>query len=333
MARFKKKVLLRLAIIILISFLGFNGLALKPDTLYVVPFKQRFSVRIYTGVRELSFIIANGNKSGTNEKISYKPNNGVVSGIGFSVNNLLINFTTKLPGTEQDINRFGKTDIVDYQLNLTLRYLHVSLFQRNYSGFFIANSSAVNPDFTNLNSKIIRPDINYQTNGFETIYSLNPRRYSLNASFKMTEKQVKNVWAGLIYANYSSINISGDSTLIPFSIKSSFNDQDFLYKGSYLGGAIQPGVTYSFTKGNFFVNPMFFAGIGYVQQKIFVVGDGINKYNNIYFRLSTRVSSGYNGRWFFGGFVLDWNNSYLPARSLTIKTGILSVMFLGGFRF
>jgi len=317
-----------------IVLFGLNAIAFKSDTLYIKPYRSHFSLRLYSGLKELSFKIYNG-KSDDNaiDRIIYKPNNSVVCGVGFSIKNLLLSLTTKLPGTDLRSDRFGKTDISDYQLNLTLRYLHISLYHRYYDGFYISNTSKIDPDFANIGIRIIRPDVNYLTKGFETIVSLNPKRYSLNASFKMTEQQVRNVWAGLVYANITSVNISGDSTLVPYNLQSNFSSQDLMKKGDYFGGAIQPGITYSYTFGKFFINPMFFAGLGYIQKKIYIVGNGFNEYNDIYFRMSSRINFGYNSNWFFTGFTIEWNNSFLPNRNLSINTSNFNVMMMGGFRF
>jgi len=324
-------------IILLIIILGFtnNSFAFfRPDSIYFRPFSHKFSVRALVGIKELSISISNSSTLlGSASKILYKPNNGLIGGVGVSYRNILLSYYFNVPGTELDHDKFGKTNINDYQLSMTTRLLYLSGYHRTYSGFYVSkpNESYPNWDFSQPYPQ--RPDIKYVTKGVETILNLNPRRYSLNSSLKFTEQQLLSVLSPLIYANYNLFNVSADSSIIPSHLQSNFFNGRKLYKTSFKGWAVMPGLSYNFIKNKWFINPIVFAGIGYMHKDLFFENNGIDKFNDYYFRMSIRLSYGYNSKNFFMGALAEWNELYLPEKNLMIKTENLNLMVVLGFRF
>ena len=94
-----------------------------------------------------------------------------------------------------------------------------------------------------------------------------------------------------------------------------------------------PGLSYSFIKNKWFVNPIIFAGVGYMQKDLYFSNDGVDKYGDSYLRFSARLSYGYNSRKFFMGALFEWNEMFLPEKDLMIKTENLNLMVVLGFRF
>ena len=323
----------RLILLFLMFLCGLKVNAFKPDSLFIKPYNTLFTVKLFTGIRDISFNIRDEIRDNSEKnRLTFKPNVGMTGGVGFSVRNLMLSFSSSLPGTERDITRYGETHATNYQLNLTMRFIHLSMFHRRYSGFFLSNFEKNYPDQFSPVLKM-RPDITYNTLGAELIYSLNPRRYSLNASFKMTEKQVRNVWAGLIYANIASISIDGDSSFVPSVISSYFPNSNQLFRGNYFGWSIQPGITYCFVRRNWHVNPMVFSGVGYANKKVHYFEDGVEEYNDFFFRFSAKIFVGYSFKKFFTGLSFDLNNAFIPEKKLMIRTGNMNLIYSVGFRF
>jgi len=308
--------------------------AFKSDSSYVKPFSKKFSARLLLGIKELSFAISSSSKlNGSDPSVVYKPNNGVIGGVGVSYRNILLSYYFNVAGTELDNQRYGSTSIADYQINLTNRLLYISSFHRTYNGFYVSKpyQSYLNWEEGMPNPQ--RPDIKYTTKGIESIINLNQSKYSLNASLKMTEQQVRSVFSTLIYANYSTTSISADSSLIPSQLRSSFFDGKELTLSNFSGWTIMPGVSYSLARRQWFLNPLFFAGIGYLQKELLFANDGAIRYNDYYFRISSRLNCGYNGKLFFVGAFIEWNEMFIPEKELMIKTGNFNVMLMAGIRF
>ncbi|MHC1704462.1 MAG: DUF4421 family protein [Tenuifilaceae bacterium] len=322
--------------LIFLSFIVVDSQAtiFKPDSLFLKPFPKKISVRTMVGIKEFSIAISNSQDIRSQaQRITYKPNNGLIGGIGISYKNLLVSYFYRIPGTELNTNRYGTTTIVDFQINLTTRYVHLSGFNKTFDGFYVAKPKESYPAWEAGTPNPLRSDIKFQTKGLETIISFNPRKYSLNASLKFTEQQLKSVFSPLLYANVTYIGVKADSSLIPSHLKDLFFDGKELIKSDFSGWTLQPGVAYSFVRNNWFFNPMVFAGFGYLQKDLIFSNQAVEEYKDYYFRVSTRLSCGYNGRLFFYGVLLDWNEMFLPEKNLMIRTENFNVMLVAGFRF
>jgi len=308
--------------------------AIKSDSLYIKPFQRKFSTRVLIGIKELSITIGNSSKlRSSSQAITYKPNNGIIGGIGVSFRNLLISYYFNLPGTVPDESKYGNTSINDYQVNLTTRFFYFSFFHRTYHGFYVSKPYKSYPNWISGMSYPQRQDINYTTKGIETIINFNPSKYSLNASLKLTEKQLRSVFSGLIYLSYSSSNVKADSSLIPSHLRTSFFDSKELYQANFSGWAIMPGVSYVFIRGKWSINPMLFVGLGYSKKELQFENEGSSIINDKFFRISSRINCGYNSKRLFAGAFIEWNKVFLPDESLMIKTENFNLMLMLGFRF
>lgn len=308
--------------------------AVRSDSLYLKSYPKKYSVRLLSGIKELAFAISNSaSVVNSNAKVIYKPNNSLIGGVGVSYKNILIGYYFNVPGTDLNNEKFGKTSISDYQLNLTLSFLYVSGFHRTYKGFYVSRPYNSYPDWEGGMPYPQRQDIKYTTRGVETIINLNPHRYSLNASLKLTEQQLQSVFSTLVYLNYSYISISADSSLIPTHLQYMFFDGKELYQTNFNGWTVMPGLSYSLVKNKWFMNPMIFTGLGYLHKELLYANDGSSKYHDYYFRLGGRLNCGYNSRVFFAGAFVEWNEMFLPEKSLMIKTEAFNTMLMVGIRF
>ncbi len=325
----------RLGVIVFLLFVLPNSIfaSMSSDSLYIKSFLDKISTRVFVGVKELSIAISNSSKLRSVNSIIYKPNNGIVGGVGISYRNILISYYFKIPGTELDVNKFGNTSINDYQINLTTRFFYFSIFNRTYDGFYVSKPSKSYPDWEDGMPYPQRSDIAFTTKGIETIINLNPKRYSLNASLKLTEQQLLSVFSGLIYANYSLTSVQGDSSLIPGHLQSSFFDGKELYQTNFSGWTIMPGISYILIKDKWFINPMIYVGIGFSQKELLFADNESSNYNDYYIKVNGRLNFGYNSKRFFAGALFEWNETFLPEENLMIKTENFNAMLMLGIRF
>lgn len=308
--------------------------AFKADSLYIKSFSRKFSTRILFGLKELSISISSSSKlMSKSPSIIFKPNNGVIGGVGISFRNIQLSYYFKLPGTELDKNKYGKSSIFDYQVNITNRFFYISGFHRTYKGFYVSNPEESYSGWADGMPYPKRIDIDYTTKGIETIINLNPYRYSLNASIKLTEQQLRSVFSTLLYANYSLTSVSADSSLIPIPLQSYFFEGKQLYQSNFSGWTVMPGISYSLAKSKWFFNPIFFAGLGYMKKELLFINQGYSDYKDYYFRINFRLNLGYNSKAFFAGTFVEWNEQYLPEKNLMIKTENFNLLLMFGYRF
>lgn len=306
----------------------------KADSLYIKPFTRKFSTRILFGLKELSIGIKSSSKlMSKSPSIIFKPNNGVNGGIGITFRNIQLSYYFNLPGTELDKNKYGRSSIFDYQLNITNRFFYISGFHRTYKGFYVSNPKESYSGWDEGTPYPKRSDIDYTTEGIETIVNLNPHRYSLNASLKLTEQQLRSVFSILVFANYSLTSVSADSSLIPNQLQSYFFEGKQLYQSNFSGWTVMPGISYSLAKSKWFVNPIFFAGLGYMKKELLYINQGFDDYKDYYFRINFRLNLGYNSKAFFAGTFIEWNEQFLPEKNLMIKTENFNLVLMLGYRF
>lgn len=306
----------------------------RSDSLFIRPFSSKISARALIGIKEFSIEFNNSSKlRSSNPDVTYKPNNGLVGGIGISYRNTLISYYFKIPGSESSKREFGNTNISDFQVNLTTRFFYFSLFNRTYTGFYLSNPSNSYSEWREGMPLPQRSDIISDALGAEAIVNLNPRRYSLNASLKLTEQQIRSSFAGLIYANYTLSDVEGDSTLIPSQVKVTYFEGDELIKANITGWTVMPGISYVFVRGRWFFNPIFFTGIGYAVKELHFVNNSSEDYHDYYIRINARLNCGFNGNNIFGGVHAEWNKMFYPEEDFIIKTENLNVMLMFGIRF
>jgi len=321
-------------ILFLLTSSNFTFANFKSDTLFLKPFSHKFSARILFGIKEFSISISSSSKrSNSSPKVIYKPNNGVVGGIGLTYKNILIGYYFNISGTELNNREFGKTHIADYQVSLTNRFFYISGFHRTYNGFYVSKPYESYPGWKEGMPYPQRKDIIYNTKGIETIINLNPSRYSLNASLKFTEHQIQSVLAPLVNFNYSNSMVKADSSLIPLHLSGYFFNEKELYQTNFSGWTLMPGLSYSFVRNRWFFNPMLFTGFGYLKKELLFKDQNSEKYKASYFRINSRLNYGYNGKNFFTGIFFEWNEMFLPKRNLMIKTENLNLMLMLGLRF
>jgi len=325
------------AVPLVIACICFNTDAIagfRSDSLYLKPFTRKLSTRLLVGTKEFSFSISNSTNLGNSvPKVTYKPNNGIIGGFGLSYRNILLSYYFNVSGTEPSIQTYGKTSIADYQINLTTRFFYLSGFHRTYKGFYVSKPNESYPDWVESMPYPQRSDITYNTKGIETIINLNPNKFSLNASLKLTEQQLRSVFSSLVYANYTLTSLSADSSLIPTALQPVFFEGKSLYQSNFKGWTVMPGVSYSLVVKKWFLNPMFFSGFGYLQKELLFLDQDTKDYTDYYFRVSARLNLGYNSKRFFTGAFIEWNQMFLPEEGLMIKTGNLNIMMMVGFRF
>ncbi|MDR1248104.1 MAG: DUF4421 domain-containing protein [Treponema sp.] len=112
---------------------------------------------------------------------SYKPNTPLSAGLGFSLNNTIINIFLGYGLDDTIKENIGKTDFFDLQFHNYGRRFMVDLFFQQYRGFYSETDGLI----------MVYPDLSVRQCGAEVSYLINANKFSAKAAFGHTEQQLE----------------------------------------------------------------------------------------------------------------------------------------------
>lgn len=306
----------------------------KVDSLFIKQYPWKYSVRFFSSTRIVNFGFNNGFEAGTPDtKVVYEPNNIFALGASVSYRNLVLSYAWSTPFSLRRARLYGETSIRDFQLNITQRIGVLSFYYRNFKGFYIANAAEIISSWVKGSPHPVRPDADFSTLGGSILVNLNPKRYSLNAAIKQTELQVKDAWSLLVLAEYSDNSFSGDSSLIPYTVKDNFFSGEPINRVSYKGVGLMPGVSYYVGLRSFFLNPMVFVGPGYFEKGYKHSQSNSSYEKDFSLKTSVRLYSGYNYKRYTMGLVFNHDQTFIPDGHFSFRSGVIYMSFSAGVRF
>jgi len=317
---------------ILLFCFPFTGKSGPIDTNYIERNLNKFSFRILATDKINNLVIRPpADAPAGMDKIKYSPNLNTTAGIGATYKNIALNLSFKLKGTERDSKNYGETDFKDLALNLYLRNLYFSLYFRSYDGFFMRNPQNV---YTNWDQTLPNPqrnDLSLKSTGVEMYYTLNREKYSLNAIYKFTERQLKSTGSVLLHGELNYLEIKSDSSLVPSFISS------YYYNG-FQGGefpslTISVGYSYCLVYKRFYLAPTILSGIGYIQRNITSQNAPDVFKEDWLSNTFIRVCGGYNGKVFYAGVFFDTQAVFLKEAQIGFRTSDFSFRVMLGYKF
>jgi len=305
------------------------------DSTYVKKFTQKFTIRCGISTKNLSFTIVPNKKTDSVKAspIIYRPNIYSYFNIGGSWKFLGGSISLKIPKTDEDVRLHGKSNYADIKFGLIQKRFASSIYIKQYQGFYIDKPATIFPGWQTGQPYPQRADIVYTSYGIEGYYVFKWKKYSLNAAFRQSEKQLKQSGSFLLKGDFSYIGVQSDSTLIPYTQARYYNEMRGLKSTGFLSGVISGGYTYVFKIGkNLFFSPFLFTGFGY-QSKGFVVDETFIKSKTLFAFTDFKLTGGFNGNRFFSTFVFDADNYYMNEKEINFQTTGATFDINIGFRF
>ncbi|MFC2098530.1 DUF4421 domain-containing protein [Bacteroidota bacterium] len=270
----------------------------EPDsdsTEYIIDKTDLLSIRFYPLAKYNSLEI-----KGPVDRLSMQPNGTGSLGFGFNYKFLGFGFSIGIPASAESIEKYGKTRRFDFQMSYYGRKLAADAYFQEYSGYYLANPSAVTT--WNENYYPQSEDLRIASIGGTVHYIFNSEKYSYKAAY--LRNQIQNKSAGSftigVFAFYDEIRSSSGliPDILPDSVRRSINIKEF----SAASIGITGGYMYTFViKGNFFVNVGLSPGFGY-RNFIVKTMDGSWIYaNKLGTQIQTRIALGYEFRRFYLG--------------------------------
>ena len=101
--------------------LATDSIASSFDSLYIKQFEHKFSIKANTSTRSLSFSIKSAIPDSLNRTITYMPNANNTFGLGISYKYSSFTISFKIPKSQIENDKFGKTTHTDIQLSFYRR--------------------------------------------------------------------------------------------------------------------------------------------------------------------------------------------------------------------
>lgn len=181
--------------------LGIHNYCLSQDSTYIAKFSQDFSTRIYFADK---FTALNYEDASAKE-FEYRPNSPVSIGLGISWRNTSLSFGYGFNFMRN--MKKGKTRSLDFQYHYYGRKVVLDLFFQKYKGFFIE-------DEKDKDAITLYPDIKIRQYGIYGQYVFNGNKFSYQAAFNQSERQLKSVGTILLGGGIYYNRLENDSTLI-----------------------------------------------------------------------------------------------------------------------
>ncbi|MFH0867520.1 MAG: DUF4421 family protein [Bacteroidota bacterium] len=303
------------------------------DTTYIRVFKQNYTVvtDIYTKGIDFSISPYLQIDSIDLREIKYMPNVRSYYGLSASYKGWGLGVSLKIPSPVNSDSIYGKTTFYDYKLSLHKRKFGGTCYLRYYKGFYLYNPAFFD---TTWKGGVVphRDDMEIATLGFNAYYLFNNKKFSMKSLLSQSERQRKSASSFILQGDVFASFLQSDSTLIPYSDKSYYQDlkgfQDmFLYSISVMGG-----YAYCWIIKKFYVCPMLFLGPGY-QHKLMNADKGTIIMDNAFLKSDFKLAVGHNAEYVYGGMFFDIDSNFMPVKYANFKSSVFMIDFFIGVRF
>lgn len=186
------------------------------------------------------------------ESLRYSPNENLNIGLGFNYKWMGLGVALNLGFINSDNDLYGKTNSLDFQLDIYTRKLLLNGNLQFYQGYYWRNPENYFPDWSIEDSAIVRPDIITGTFGFSGTYVFNHENFSFKAAFQNTERQLSSAGSWLLGARFSIYAISADSSLVPNELHDLYPNAVSLAGLSTVNLGISGGYTYTLVFAKYF---------------------------------------------------------------------------------
>jgi len=257
----------------------------------------------------------------------------VVTGLTVDFDKITFSFGLKsTPPTDAQIAQKGKTTYRTFSLSLSAYRFRFEGTFRRYKGFYDMAPAR----FDTLNNKYYqRPDLDVMSFRLRTIYIFNKRKFSYNAAYFNTHRQIKSAGTWLAVGNFYNYKVASDSAIIPFNARPFYGNWNNMNQYGVFG--ISAGVGASYTLVLFkrlYANFTLIGGPDFQHRTMVSEEDALTK---IYWKTGyagdTRIALGLNSKNFFMSLTYRQEYNSYQLTNFRIEPRFISVDFNVGYRF
>lgn len=259
----------------------------------------------------------------------FKSNKPYSMGIGMYLFEVVaeVAFAGRMGGHSKEI--YGESDASDLQLNLYGRRWGGELNYQKYRGFYMDDLTRDVPANTPYPQ---RPDIRTRNIGVTVNYTLNHKKFSFRAAYNFAERQLIRAGSPVIFVSLNGFRALADSAIIGRRYSGRFGNDANIERIRVNTLGIAPGYSYNLVYKGFFLNGTLALGPAY-NAVSYSHDDGVtHKTDKVNLFVAARLSIGYNGERFFGGFIFGSQGRSAKFEQVTFRSSNTSFKILFGYR-
>jgi hypothetical protein len=295
---------------------------------YIKRFPEYFFVYPVFRQGSLNFELEKKDRSAL---LTFKPNNTYSLGVGFYVFEVGVELGFAIPLKARSVERYGKSESRDIQLNLLTKRWGVDIFYQRYRGFYIVDDENLPVDREPYTQ---RPDIYTKNFGLTGHYVFNSQKFSFRSAYNFSERQLYSKGSFLIVSSINTFRVAADSSVVDHSREMDFGENVDFTRLRYTTFSIAPGYTYNLTYKSFFLNTTLTLGPAHHWINYDLEGSD-TEHNQISINsfVAARIAIGYNGYRLFGGisFISQGSSVKFEDVNFSNNNGIFKVVV--GYRF
>lgn len=270
---------------------------------------------------------------GQNREIKYNPNADTLFSVGVSVQDFLgITWGFRNSQKEEDKIQKGKTDYEDWRINLAFKQFHIKFNYARFKGFYIQDSSEVDPSWSEGQPFYQKPELVSQNLGVNLTWILSPGDFSLVAAYDQTERQEDSGGSILIGAATSETLFEDQNQIIPTNVQSAFGLHQRITEGRFQSFTVKAGYGYTFVfRKKYFASLSGQFGFGRQYMKI----KGTDFSDSTWApakKGDLLVSFGYNGDDYYTGLFASGDQTDYKTGEMEIAVNQWMVRAYFGFR-
>ncbi len=268
-----------------------------------------------------------------NRKQIMRPHIHSQVGVDLSTSIIGIGYATRVPTPEDQKLLKGETEYDDYRLSLTFPSLFLSLNAQRYTGFYIENSSSIDPATGGTNPYIRLPDLQVTNASVSGTYTFEPDEFSLKAAWDQTVRQNESGGSWLAGGYVGDTRFKDSAPILTSQTRSDFGTDQNLREGRFTSVILRGGYGHAFVFARkWFVSLTGLLGYGPTFGKTF---DGTlnREFSTTGVLADALISLGFNGDTFFAGFFASGGTISYETESLKISSEVALARVYMGMRF
>jgi len=328
----------------LVVFAGLSTAALAQNEVTLSPVGERDSVRaqyikrfpdhffLYPVLkqRKIDFEMRREREPArSGDGMAFRSNKPYSLGVGMYLFEAVVEVAFAIPMAADSKEIYGESDATDLQLNVYGERWGGELNYQKYHGMYVDDLEKKVPANTPYPQ---RPDITTQNFGATVNYTINSRKFSFRAAYNFAERQLIRAGSPVVFVSLNSFRTGGDSALMGKQYVTRFGNDANIQRIRVNTLGIAPGYSYNLVYKGFFLNGTLAIGPSYNSVN-YANGDGLtHKTDKVDVFIATRLSIGYNGERFFGGFIFGSQGRSAKFEELTFSSSNTSFKLLFGYR-
>lgn len=263
------------------------------DTNYVYTYPKSFLISTFYAKREFSVKL----RPNTGRHITFVPNMSDVIGLNLAYSNFRIQLATKLPDSQQSIERKVKSRYLDLNLQMFRKTFMLELSYKGVVGF-------VDKDYQKVGT--IGPEV-FANKDLHTRYiKLNywhifsSDKFSLRAAYRLMERQKRSAGSWLLGGNATYLSINSPKPFLDPTIRPNFEEYGEIKRMSVFGIGVLGGYAHTFVYKNFFFTALGGTGLE-LKRGNYEMSNGQKTEDFVTLVFDFRGVLGYNHKNWFGG--------------------------------